>query len=96
MLDARLWIIVTMLVSDSRYPIKHYVSLYPRSRGNFFKAKALLENDGIVSNLDDRRGYMDIDEHKALAFLEAEYPGLPDMIDNIKRARVASARRMKL
>lgn len=77
--DSRLWLILS-LNEKPKHPIKYYISMFPKSRGSFFKAKAMLMDEGVIRDAQSKRGYLELDREKAQEFFNREYPGLVDAI----------------
>ena len=84
-MDARIWLISTIF-AEPGYPVKYYVSIFPKSRGTFFKAKSNLVGKQIINDSIVKRGYMNLDIDEATLFILVEYPNLIDMFTEIKIA----------
>lgn len=74
MVDPRIKIIGSLLAEPEK-PIKYHVSVFPMSRGTFFKAKSGLDEIGVIRP-HGKRGYVRLDTDKARDFLRATYPEL--------------------
>lgn len=80
MMDTRIWLIIALHTAPN-CPVKYYVSLFPKSRGTFFKAKAELSARNVINNCNSKRGYLRLNVDEAIMFILTEYPGLRDLID---------------
>lgn len=78
MSDPRLSIIAAVLKEPNK-PLKVYMELSSIARATFFKAKASLEAEGILSFEAGKQ--LSIDRDAAKRFVSEHYPGLLNIVD---------------
>ena len=66
--------IISALVHSPIKPLKFYLEASKVSRGTFFKAKADLEELGVI--VKDQNKKIVVDRDKCLEYLAEEYPGV--------------------